>query len=274
MFATVLVLVVLFALIGVALTLPFQDVTRSRVERFARRQQLPITVDNGQVVIAYLATTRRWRGCGIIATLAGTVLAYGVHLVPNGHYNTFTLVVGWFFGGVIAEWRVSARTSTGERRKASLVPRTESDYLTAWVRWSARIVLAATLAVEVAAVAAGHDRPPAVLLLVLTLAAVSGLWLVSRRILTRPQPDVAADVFAADEAIRSRSLHVLSGSAVALSSWFGYLAATLLLHGGDTTRNWLQLASLVTLLLGARIALRRSMPPRRLSSIFAQGALA
>jgi hypothetical protein len=261
-----------FVSIAVLVTVPFQEVARARVEKFAWRQQLRITVANGQVVIAYLATTRRWRGCGIIATLVGSALALYTKLVPSGHFNAFTLVVGWFFGAVIAEWRVNARTAASVRRVALLVPRTESDYLTGRVRSYARIVLLATLGFEIAALVTGSNEGQAVVLLLVTAAAIGGLWLVSRRILTRPQPDTTPDVFAADEAIRSRSLHVLSGSAVALSSWFGYLAADLVLHG-QNAQHGLQLASLVTFVLGTRIALHTSMPPRRLSTVLARGAV-
>lgn len=275
MIPQVLTIALLVAAVGFLLTIPFQDVTRARVERFAWRQRLPITVDNGPAVIAYLATTRRWRGCGILATVAGTALAYTLRIIPSGHYNTFTLVVGWFIGAVIAEWRVNARAADPGRRTASLLPRTGSDYLAGWVRWSTRVVLTLTLAVELGAVIAGHDRSSAALLLALTVAATSGLWLGSRRILNRPQPDAAPDVLAADEAIRSRSLHVLSGSAIVLASWFGSLTTTLLVPVTDDSLESLQAgASLVALILGARIALHTSMPPRRLAARVAQGAVA
>lgn len=54
------------ALIPVAVAWRFSiaPVPRERVARFARRQGLAITPDNGAAVIRYLATTRRWRaGC-------------------------------------------------------------------------------------------------------------------------------------------------------------------------------------------------------------------
>jgi hypothetical protein len=47
-------------------------------------------------------------------------------------------------------------------------------------------------------------------------AVAAVVWAVRRQVLARPQPVLPPDQLAADDAIRSRSLHVLSGSGAAL----------------------------------------------------------
>jgi len=55
------------------------------------------------------------------------------------------------------------------------------------------------------------------------LTVISGVAIVlaARRVLDRPQPLAAPDVLAADDALRSRSLYVLVGSALALGGYLG-----------------------------------------------------
>ncbi|MGI8879348.1 MAG: hypothetical protein ACR2KJ_02325 [Jatrophihabitans sp.] len=227
-------------LIGVAralglLALPFEKVSRARVEKFARRQSLPITADNGTPVICYLATTRRWRGCGLLVSVALTV---GIPLVGlifwdsdtsgNLSVNVLALFAGWFAGAVVAEWRVSvAAQLPGRRRAAVLEPRRLADYL---LRPSRLVAVAAWVGLgfgELSALgglAAGHSRGLPVALLWIGLTALIGAVLITvgRQVLLRPQRDAAPDLIAADDALRSRSLHVLAGSSIAIA---GYLLA-------------------------------------------------
>ena len=44
-------------------------VSRRRVERFARLHSLPVTAANGNQIILYRATTRRWRALGLATGL-------------------------------------------------------------------------------------------------------------------------------------------------------------------------------------------------------------
>ena len=200
---------------------------RSRVERFARKQSLPITVGNGDIVIGYLAVTRRWRRSGL---LVGLALTLGYSLTHVGlHVNFLALFVGWFVGAVIAEWRISTAAS-GSRRVASLAPRRLASYLppSAWVAPALVFAIAAVVGlVGLIAIASGRHRVPAALIVSLAalvfVAAV--IRVVVRHVLSRPQPQGTPDVLAADDAIRSRSLRVLAGSSLALG---GYLLAAVL----------------------------------------------
>src|SRR5688572_32767433 len=102
-------------------TYAFGPVSRERLERFARRQFLVVTVDNGNQVIRYLATTRRWRTAGFTAGALASVWSE-----PTSHavlpVGAFVIFVGWLLGAVIAEARV-ARLAHQPVRSASLRPR-------------------------------------------------------------------------------------------------------------------------------------------------------
>jgi hypothetical protein len=215
---------------------PFQKVSRARVEKFARRQSLPITADNGPQVIRYLATTRRWRGSGLLVSIGATVLGPLVvqvfwpdHAPQNVGVNGLALFVGWFVGAVIAEWRVSTAATAGPWRAAVLEPRRLGDYVrrpSLVVPATACIVLAAFEVFALGFVLARHRDGLAPVLGWIALTVVAGtlVVLVGRRVLLRPQRYADADLIAGDDALRSRSLHVLAGCAVAIA---GYLLAGL-----------------------------------------------
>lgn len=187
----------------IAFTVGEGDVHRRRVERFAARHGLEITVDNGTQVIRYLATTRRWRAYGLAAGLALSV----AWSLPNLNVNSLYLLAGWFVGAVIAEMRV-AHLPHGASRVALVTPRRLATYLPAFGRElvpaSAGICLAVGLVTQ------------ALLWTIVGLAVAVLVGFVQRRILQRPQPVAGPDELAADDAIRSRSLHVLAGGGGAL----------------------------------------------------------
>lgn len=201
-------------------------VSRTRVERFARRQQLPITPDNGNRVIRYLAATRRWRTAGIIGAVALGIIWITVSNIGgrpggfSGELNVLHLFAGWFVGALIAEARLS-RTPSDQRRHASLQPRDVSMYLPAASRLAVPAALAVSLATGLLTLALvllgrGADGRLALVAQAAALAVAGVVTAVGRQILTRPQPVLAPDQLAADDAIRSRSLHALAGSGTAL----------------------------------------------------------
>lgn len=192
-------------------------VARSRVESFARRQHLAITAGNGNHVIRYLATTRRWRATGIMLGLIGSV-AWALR--EGGFRIDFlALFAGWFVGALVAEFRL-ARVPRGPRRAASLTRRTGSAYLPG-VLWA--LVPAAALASlavggwTLVEVLRGRSVDPlAGVLCGVALAVAVTVILVQRQVLHRGQSAEAADLVAADNAIRSRSLHVLAGAGMSV----------------------------------------------------------
>jgi hypothetical protein len=261
--ALILLPVPLVALL-MLLSVPFQEVTRARVAKLARRQSLPITVDNGPIVIGYLATTRRWRGTGVLLTVVGGLVYRALtHSTSDG--GGAALFTGWFVGAVIAEWRVSVHTSGAGRRQASLVPRRLSDYLPGHARFSVLIAFALLLAVEFVGLLSNSGQPELTGWLVLTLATAAVIVAVGHHILSRPQPVAASDVLAADEAIRSRSLHVLAGAALAITGYLGAAVFNLHIADLDVLTPWSGAVVTLLPLLGLVLACATSRPPARLA---------
>lgn len=224
-------------------------VARVRLATFARRHDLVITPANGEQVIHYLATTRRWRAAGLTAGFIASV----AWALPQQrvHVNFLALFAGWFAGALVAEARV-AHLASGERRAASLVPRRMEDYRSGLLSALLPASVAVSLAIAAASLAAGSGLAgvagaetagsslagPAVasaggpslagaLWLAVALVVASGVRVIERRVLHRPQPLAPPDQLAADDAIRSRSLHVLAAGGATLVFYcvLGQLAA-------------------------------------------------
>jgi hypothetical protein len=196
-------------------------VSRTRVERFAGRQALAITAGNGNLVIRYLRTTRRWRTLGLATGLLLTV-AWSLR-DSRITVNALSAFAGWFVGAMVAEYRV-ATLEPGARRAASLEPRLLRQRLAPAARGLPLVLGGVTLAgaaCSLLAAGAGRDVDRTrVFGQVLAAVLALGLpLLVGRHVLGRPRPLAAAlDQQLADDAIRDRSLHVLAGCAIALTA--------------------------------------------------------
>jgi hypothetical protein len=192
-------------------------VARGRVQRFAQRQRLLVTPGNGNLVIAYLALTRRWRAAGLAAGVA--ICAVWSLRDSSFWVNSVAAFAGWFAGALMAEVRM-IRRAPAARRQASLAPRR----LEAYLGWFSRRLLIASVVVSVAGTAlaldlahrVGRSWLPVAAWFALAVVIAVVVWLTQVRVLRRPQPLAEPDVLAADDAIRSRSLHVLAGGGGAL----------------------------------------------------------
>jgi len=189
-------------------------VTRHRVEVFAARQGLTITEDNCAQVIAYLAVTRRWRSAGLVGAMTWYVVVAFRHQIIG--INVGYALSGWFVGALIAEVRVSSLVTS--RRAASLERRTLDRFLP---RVNRRLLPGAALTcLALAGIVAATESVASGRSVAIWVAAGIGLpavvALVARRILLRPQPQPSLDVLLADEAIRRRSLQVVTASAITL----------------------------------------------------------
>lgn len=178
-------------------------VPRKRVEKFAARHAVQVTVDNGQQIIGYLTTTRRWRSFGLATGLVFSVAWF----LPNFNFNTIYLFAGWFAGALVAELRL-APPPHGATRAALAAPRVSGSYISLGARLWVPLSLVLCLSFGVAT--------GALLWTVAGLAVAIAVWAIQRHVLRRPQPAATPDQVAADDAIRSRSLHVLTGAGVAL----------------------------------------------------------
>lgn len=186
---------------------------------------LTLTPANRSVVVRYLRTARSLRTIGAIS---GIVLGASV-TAARGEVTGATLLSVWTFGGYLvgalyAELVLGRRA--GAERAASLVPRQVGDYLTRTLVVAQRSL--PVLCGAVAALVLAADDPPVGAVVdspatVAVLAAAAGATLVmvviealERFIVRRPQPAMAPDLLAADDAIRSQAVHSIAGSGVAM----------------------------------------------------------
>lgn len=243
--------------------------TLARTRRFARRQELLVTITNGPLVVRSLTVTHRWRAFGLTTgVLLGVLWALRDARLTLNFTAAF---LGWFVGAVVAEWRLAGLQVDPGRRTASLARRT----VTAYLRRDAVVLLAlACLALVVLFVAvvvrAGNGQPglrgEATLWLGAAAAGLAAVTATLRRVASRPQPTVDGDLLAADDALRARSANVLAGSAIVAA---GYPAASLLgllgTTSGAAADGWAaaSLAALaLTVVVGWIVAVRPS-PARR-----------
>lgn len=295
MAARLLILAVLAAsvvlILGLWLWYRLRPVDRREVEEVATAADLVVTIDNAPVVQEWVARTRLWRTLGVLAAMAGMLLAAVLSWRSARSVDiplTILLwgLVGYWAGSVIAEL-TTARAMRGDGpRSASLAPREMASYVGDWAtRWPVR--LAAAGGAGMAVTLALGERSWWVWACGLGVIAVAVVTrLVSRYVLDRPQPVQAEDVSAADDAVRSRSLHALGGTAVGIGIWLasislGAAASQLLartgINGaltdadGSTTLfgfaaavgllMWAVLIPIVGFIIGRRLA-RRPFPMR------------
>ena len=206
-----------------------RPVERREIAEVAAASALAITVDNAPVVQEWVARTRLWRTLGVLGAIAG-MLAYAVLSWRSARSFDLPLtillwgLVGYWAGSVVAEL-ATARAMRGDGpRSASLTPREMSAYVGAWAaRWPLRLAAAGALGM-VTTLALG-ERSWWVWACGLGVVAVALVTrLVSRYVLDRPQPVQAEDVSAADDAVRSRSLHALGGTAVGIAIWLASIS--------------------------------------------------
>ncbi|MEU8261489.1 hypothetical protein AB0C02_12825 [Micromonospora sp. NPDC048999] len=230
----------------------YGPISRARLETFAQKQRLDITAGNGDRVIAYLAITRRWRCAG-----AGLGCAIGFAWgLPEGRFqiNFLALFAGWFVGALVAELTL-ARVRRGTRRAASLVVRTSATYLVPLTRGMlplAAIVL--TAAMIVVLMRRDPQSVPAAAMAWIAFGAgvISLVTLVRRQVVTRARPGAEPDVLAADDAIRTRSLHVLTSGGFVLAGISAIAAMNLADPGAAAIRT--VFGGLLVLLCGIAIA--------------------
>ncbi|NNM46610.1 hypothetical protein [Knoellia koreensis] len=189
-----------------------QPVSRPRLEKFAARQRLRVTADNGPLVLHALGITQRWRTLGLWTGIACGVL----WSLREGRLTLdfAAAFIGWFAGAVVAEWRIAGIPRGEGRRAASLAPRTLSSYLRRGPLVTLAVALAIWLGATIAAALRTGGLAPWAWAAV-TLSGLALLVLTLRRVVDRPQPPAGDDLVAADDALRARAAAVLTGSAIA-----------------------------------------------------------
>ncbi|MEY2475653.1 MAG: hypothetical protein QOG87_968 [Actinomycetota bacterium] len=203
----------------------YTDVDGRFVEEWARAHGLVLSPRNRSMVHWYLRTARILRAWGVLAGLLLPALidaAFGWRALQQS--QPFLAFAGYLVGALYAEVAL-VRPADGERRVAALVPREIDDYLPRRLVVAQQAVAAAAVVGAAILLLVGFDQglggsPPsrASVVLVALVAAVLGLTLerIERWVVQRPQPFTDAELVAADDAIRSQSVHSVAGSGLAM----------------------------------------------------------
>lgn len=217
------------AVLGAWLWYRLRPVQRYEVGEVAAASGLLITADNVPIVVESIATTRLWRTVGVLLAIAGLAAA-AVFAWTSSQSFTVPLtvllwgLVGYWVGSVIAEFSTARALTSEGPRSASLSTREMRHYVGPWAsQWPLRLAVVGGLS-AVVGLALG-DRSwwlwasglGAVVVALVTRS-------ISRYVLDRAQPVQPPDVAAADDAVRSRSLHALGGTAVGIETWLASLA--------------------------------------------------
>ena len=191
------------------------------IGRWADAHEVTVTPRTEPLVARYLTRARRWRAAG---ALAGVILPAVTAIAGSPRPGFWQAVlIGYLAGAALAE--LTRPDPAGATRAAALVPRRLDDYVprsaTLWLRTRAALSLVATTLRFVGPIdATWRNRAPSASAFVVATIACVVVAVVAegaaRRIVARPQRYEAADLLAADDAIRSASAHAVIGAALAL----------------------------------------------------------
>jgi uncharacterized integral membrane protein len=219
--------VILFSLIfpavicAVFLTRAYAEIDDRFVAEWAQAHGLTLTARNRPTVRWYLLNARVLRTLGVLAGLFLAPLAYSALGLKIDNGGWLWAFVGYLVGALYAE--LALTRPPAKDRTASLVPRELTDYLPRKLIWAQRTLGALPPMLCGVALAVDYrppqQAPPRASVIVVALAAPLGafaLEAVERWLLQRPQPLAHPELLAADDAIRSQSVHSISGSGLAI----------------------------------------------------------
>lgn len=248
----------------------FRPVQRGELEAFAAASGLHVTVANGPRVLEAIARTRLWRKVGLLVAGAASAAGIAVRAVQTGELHVgvvvaLWLLLGYLAGAVLAELLTARSASAAGPRSASLRRREITDYVGDWaVRWP-RLLAVVGLVAGLAAPALRNRSwwVPA------AGVGAAAVWvvtlLVARYVLERPQQPAAEELLAADDAIRSRSLHALAGTAVGIELWLAALAVIGLLLTALGSAGTQAVPPLLALILVLAVPVAAVVSSRRLA---------
>lgn len=210
---------VIIVIVAIPVSRAFRPLDPAFVQEWADAHALTITPVNRPLVEHYLATARKLRTLGAVAGLFLAPLLVWAVGAEGGRANLFWILPGYLLGALYAE--LALNRPLDAKRAAALTPRHVADYLPQRLLLAQRTagVLCALGGVVVAMSGLGQESASDGALLApatIGTALAIGLELIERHIVRRPQPVVAPDLLAADDAIRSQSVHSVAGSGVAM----------------------------------------------------------
>jgi len=201
------------------------------VTGWARAHGVELTAGNVGLIRYFvrLVVVLRVTG-GLGGWLIGALLddAVGWRTTEGGGAWVWALC-GWMAGAWWADRSVAPTAGPGAG--ASLAPRRLGDYLPRSLQLAPALGAAVAVALAVAAIidqARGADTDQWVLAAsAATAVAIAGLAaLAQRSVVARPQPALAADVVAADDAVRATAIHHVGGGATAATLLLAAALAT------------------------------------------------
>ena len=252
--------------------------------RWAARYGLHLSDVNRSLISRYLQRTRslQMAGAGVGWIATGVFVTGTGQFVPLFGVPLMIAIAGYLLGAVIAEASFLRQLAppTG-MRSAALTPRALLDYVPRLTVWALRALPAVVVVLAVLyALTPKHAETPSDVSPTLVLAASALVVVVAfavdrllKAIVARPQPAINAELMAADDAIRARSIHALSGAGVGLVL-VGIGAALFALQyasTNDALGAWLgypaTLAILLSLLSWVRLGHPRTWRVRRSSQL-------
>lgn len=230
--ATLLVcgFVVLLASLGHGL----RTVGRDEVETLAERADLDVTTGNIGLLVDAIARTRLWRTLGVLVALTAAFAGILVATLTTGRLDIPLALllwglVGYWAGCVVGELRTARANAGGSPRTASLVRRDPRDYIGGWALVRPWQLAAAGGSSALLAVLLGSRDSWVILSGAGSVVVAVVLALVVRYVVERARPRLEPDIAAADDAVRSRSLHAVAGATVGIGIWTASLAVAGLL---------------------------------------------
>jgi len=261
------------ALLGTLVVVPLALIRAYRaagdelVEGWARAHDLVLTPQNRPMASWYLRTSGILRTWGAVA---GVVLPAAFALAWSGHLEILGvdsaggtnpgdvswIFLGYLVGALYAEVSL-VRPIDPVRRAASVVSRDVADYLPRGLVLAPRLLGAAVAIGIVGSLALPYDegpRGPSATMVVVFLgwvaALVWGLERLQRWLIRRPQPFTDPSLVAADDAIRSQSVHSVAGAGLAVLLFMFAGVAALLASSDVAVLRWtMWLPALVAALL-------------------------
>lgn len=239
-------LLVVLIVLGAVLVAGRGDRT-DRVADWAASRGLELTAENQPMVAWYLRNARSLRTLGamggvVLPPLFAAALGLDVGEVPVSWVWVFA---GYLVGSLYAEARL-VRPPTASR-SASLVTRRLGDYLPAGrLRLQRALGVSGIVLAVLAATVPGPGGPftsqppvaPAVAAALAAAPLAALLEALQRWVVRRPQPLNRSDLVAADDAIRSQSVHSVLGSGLAVQLLLVAPALWVLATSGVQVLRW------------------------------------
>jgi hypothetical protein len=210
-------------------------VNREEIDEWATRRGLTLTEGSRPVIADYLVRTRQYRLKG---ALIGLVVPFQLGVVG------LEMALGYLLGALYAEFTQERPVDSGTRA-AALAPRAVEDYLPSFVLVVLRTVsasMAVLMPLHLWGPAREGSAPQVSTILGGASAAVLPLVIeyLLRRMVAQPQPALSGDLLAADDAIRSSSIHAVAGAgACACLLLLGTFSAVTGMTSAITALRWL-----------------------------------